>query len=867
MKSKSLKDVRHVNPDRFYACPLPLADFKLATWMNETFWIPANLETYLAVDHGEQWPEPAKSSGVSKLSCLPSQSSGLSFSPYRSFISSLPGRSEVMRLQKAVEKRHGDRMARAAEAEKELWYEFFHDRSATWLLAPKKTSSQSPVAQVAAAPVPPNVFLRVFGVLLTLVALKIFAGALFRRGAKMGPLPGWMAAVGTVEVVLLVSYTLMFCGRILLQRHASLRLHHAASNALAAAAVQAVVAGLLASRRLARSNLRKMLMTCPSQTPIFEHWPVWWWIFLAGALHSLSLWLSFLSLASLDPVSYTLLWNSQAFLLPLALAPSRRHLTVAAAAAPAAAVAVGYGAGAAAAVGQVVTAAVAEVVMAVAQPAAPIDVLQACQSAQGLLVEVKLQMLPQLLSSEISRDLRGRAMSLEPTFVPGVSSGVLGRPSWSPCPGRGSHGHGQHSWTPWAPWGAAMALPLLRGRRLRRKASFGPTPISEEQKQDIQSTQIGSRVSYVVLSNMQAILRQLDQYGYSQVDGFLGGSANGYPDQIRDEMKSMFDRGWFEEEPESEAQIKGRSGEEKMERLIENQYEVAPTVVNFTRSLLVSFAQPLGELTESGLSNTKGISELFVLCGQGARYDRRVSNVFGWNTEQGFVRDPRKLVAIYFANPNYREEQGGVLQLEGVITPSGAVWHHHAHAARLIWPVALEEVEVLLVILWLCGDPFPAVPYWKSFLESESMPACVTCLCLLQLGKPYLQRKVPSSWFALAPVLSMLAMLALIQGPAASPWYLIQVGFSLTAATLHAVDMAQKQKPQPRLEAVKENRSCTLRRPPTPAPPVAPVKRPPLPPAPRKLSSSNSEVGSTTASNSHSEHGESDSDMPRATAI
>ena len=38
------------------------------------------------------------------------------------------------------------------------------------------------------------------------------------------------------------------------------------------------------------------------------------------------------------------------------------------------------------------------------------------------------------------------------------------------------------------------------------------------------------------------------------------------------------------------------------------RYEVAPTVVNFTRSLLVSFAQPLGELTESGLSNTKGAS-------------------------------------------------------------------------------------------------------------------------------------------------------------------------------------------------------------------------------------------------------------------
>lgn len=165
---------------------------------------------------------------------------------------------------------------------------------------------------------------------------------------------------------------------------------------------------------------------------------------------------------------------------------------------------------------------------------------------------------------------------------------------------------------------------------------------------------------------------------------------------------------------------------------------------------------------------------------------------------------------------------------------------------------SFQGLLVLLVILWMWGDPFPAVPYWKSFIDSESMPACVTCLCLLQLGKPYLQRKVPS-WFALAPGLSMLAMLALVQGPAASPWYLIQVGLSLTAATLHAVDMAQKQKPQPRLQAAKENGSCTLRRPPTPTPPVAPVKRPPLPPAPRKLSSSNSEVGSTTVSKAQNE--------------
>ncbi|CAK9083842.1 unnamed protein product [Durusdinium trenchii] len=277
-----------------------------------------------------------------------------------------------------------------------------------------------------------------------------------------------------------------------------------------------------------------------------------------------------------------------------------------------------------------------------------------------------------------------------------------------------------------------LALALVpwafrRGTRrhvVRLWASFGPTPMAEEQKQDIRSTQIGSRVSYVVLSNMQPILRQLDQYGYSQVDGFLG-DANGYPEQIRAEMKSLFDKGFFEEEPESDAQfkvgpyritnqdrehrfryrIKGRSGEERMEQLIQNQYEIAPTVVNFARSLLVSFARPLGELTESGLSNTKGISELFVLCGQGARYDRRVSNVYGWQTEQGFVRDPRKLVAIYFSNPNYREELGGVLQLEGVITPTGAV--------------RISPVADRLVLFWADKTVWSMTPSRSSMISEH----------------------------------------------------------------------------------------------------------------------------------------------------
>lgn len=321
-------------------------------------------------------------------------------------------------------------------------------------------------------------------------------------------------------------------------------------------------------------------------------------------------------------------------------------------------------------------------------------------------------------------------MSLDTFVVPSGPSGPV-IPTRLQVDAR--HPNTRAPWTPGTWCGAvASATAVLTGSRRRasktkaqRGASFGPTPISEEQKQDVQSSQIGSRVSYVVLSNMQAILRQLDQYGYSQVDGFLGGSANGYPDQIRDEMKSLFDKGWFEEEPESEAQfkvgpyritnqdrehrfryrIKGRSGEEKMERLIENQYEVAPTVVNFTRSLLVSFAEPLGEITESGLSNTKGISELFCLCGQGARYDRRVSNVFGWSTEQGFVRDPRKLVAIYFANPNYREEQGGVLQLEGVITPTGAV--------------RISPMQDRLVLFWADKTVWSMTPSRSSMISEH----------------------------------------------------------------------------------------------------------------------------------------------------
>eukprot|EP00913_Durusdinium_trenchii_P013516 g12688.t1 len=409
-------------------------------------------------------------------------------------------------------------------------------------------------------------------------------------------------------------------------------------------------------------------------------------------------------------------------------------------------------------------------------------------------------------------------------------------------------------------------------------------------------------VSYVVLSNMQPILRQLDQYGYSQVDGFLG-DANGYPEQIRAEMKSLFDKGFFEEDSD------GRSGEERMEQLIQNQYEIAPTVVNFARSLLVSFARPLGELTESGLSNTKGISELFVLCGQGARYDRRVSNVYGWQTEQGFVRDPRKLVAIYFSNPNYREELGGVLQLEGVITPTGAVrispvadrlvlfwadktvWSmtpsrssmisEHQYGiimhmmakgdvdydpqnfarwfpelrdmpmakpmkALAVLVVAVMQVLLAVVMLWK-GEVFPA-NYWASFLESRSLPACVACLCILNLGKPYFTQKVSPTLLALGTSITIIAI-AILQrcsGALAKPTWqeVAQVILSLVAAGLHALDLAQAPA---KAKVVKAPKTMTPSSKAAVARPKAKsileprvMKRPPFPLPPRKWTSTTS---------------------------
>lgn len=262
----------------------------------------------------------------------------------------------------------------------------------------------------------------------------------------------------------------------------------------------------------------------------------------------------------------------------------------------------------------------------------------------------------------------------------------------------------------------------LRPRGARR-ATFGPTPTTTEKQTEVKKSDIGARVAYVVLDNMEGIKRQLQQYGYCQVDGFLGGSAFGYPDQIRKEMKTLFDRGWFETESQEDAQFKvgsyhlenqdrdnrfrmkiqGAKGDDASMTMVEKQFDIAPTVMTFVRSLLVSMSGNLGKTIDSGLADHVATSELFALCGEGARYDRRVGNCFGWHTQTtGFVRDPRKLVAMYFSNPNYKEEQGGCLQLEGVITPTGAVRITPAHdrlvlfwADKTVWSMTRSRASLI----------------------------------------------------------------------------------------------------------------------------------------------------------------------------
>lgn len=238
-----------------------------------------------------------------------------------------------------------------------------------------------------------------------------------------------------------------------------------------------------------------------------------------------------------------------------------------------------------------------------------------------------------------------------------------------------------------------------RATKVTRQAGFGPDSYEMRQRKDAVKDSVGSRINYLIEENAKGISTQMDQYGFAQIDGFMGGSMFGTPDNMREEMRTLFGRGWFEQESETEsafkvghwkitnqdtehrfrARMKGYTGSESDEKVVETQAELAPTIVEFSRGLLVSLARHIGKATGYRLSSQIGITEMFCLAGNGARYDRRVNNVYGWETERGFAPDTRKLSVFYFVNPLWEEQFGGHLQLEGVKTPTGGVSIAPAH--------------------------------------------------------------------------------------------------------------------------------------------------------------------------------------------
>lgn len=288
-------------------------------------------------------------------------------------------------------------------------------------------------------------------------------------------------------------------------------------------------------------------------------------------------------------------------------------------------------------------------------------------------------------------------------------------------------------------------------------------PYEVKQQEAAIMDEVGQRVSSVVGENEKGICEQLRQYGYSQIDGFLGAEIHGYPDSIRDQMKSLFDRGWFEQEDESDgsfkvgeyritnqdtehrfrAKLMGSTGDDD-KKMVETQYDVAPTVISFVRSLLVSLAGPVSKVAGGKISTNVGSAEMNVFCGNGARRDRRVSNEYGWNTERGFAPDPRKLTAIYFCNPQQKPELGGHLQLEGVITPTGAVSIAPVHdrlvlfwADKTVWSIRPSQASMIsehqyCIIMQMMAEDVSNIQYdpntfarWFPELRGQpmSMPA------------------------------------------------------------------------------------------------------------------------------------------------
>eukprot|EP00440_Ansanella_granifera_P010831 gb/GFBE01011751.1/.p1 GENE.gb/GFBE01011751.1/~~gb/GFBE01011751.1/.p1 ORF type:complete len:408 (+),score=69.03 gb/GFBE01011751.1/:1-1224(+) len=104
---------------RFFACPLPLRSFELASWMKETFWVPQNEDQYLKDEYGPNWRELQPT--ATHEACKSYTSRDISLSPYQSYIPGLPNAKAVMAAQRELERNEAARIAHSATEELQLW--------------------------------------------------------------------------------------------------------------------------------------------------------------------------------------------------------------------------------------------------------------------------------------------------------------------------------------------------------------------------------------------------------------------------------------------------------------------------------------------------------------------------------------------------------------------------------------------------------------------------------------------------------------------------------------------------------------------------------------------------------------------------
>lgn len=125
--------------DRFFPCPVPLRNFVLAAWMNETFWIPENIETYLEAEYGSRYQ--SKPLQV----CTARETLEDSSSTYETLVV-LPKGSEILHLQREAQREGSPRIAAAAVYDRHIWHKYFAEdanskSSSPWVFAETSASS------------------------------------------------------------------------------------------------------------------------------------------------------------------------------------------------------------------------------------------------------------------------------------------------------------------------------------------------------------------------------------------------------------------------------------------------------------------------------------------------------------------------------------------------------------------------------------------------------------------------------------------------------------------------------------------------------------------------------------------------------